>query len=79
MNYSANKPTPEESENIHALFCTYMATNKLYRVEVDGYVFIAAHDQSANKFHIGRSTSVTYNLQGDVKLDINWIACRDLV
>ena len=46
MNFSANKTTPEESDNIHALFNTYMATNKVYWVEVDGYVFISAHDQS---------------------------------
>ena len=56
-----------------------MATHKVYFVEVYVYVVIAANDQSANNFHIVRFKSVSYNLQEDVELDVDWIASRYIV
>ena len=71
LKFLDNKTPQIELDNIHTFILAEMSTNKAELVEVNGYAYIAANDESENNFYIVRFASVMYMIQEYVESDGN--------
>ena len=51
MDFIDNKTPQVESEKIHAFILAVISTNKAELVEVNGYGYISANDETENVFY----------------------------